>query len=875
MIIVSSHAYQGKSIYSNKPVVKLTIDLGKYADTPTKDIEGFNETIQELLPGLEKHCCCMGYEGGFIERLKEGTYLAHVIEHIALELQVILGYDIRFGKTRETGEKGIYNIIYGYENEYAGIEAGRLAFGIIEGILAGELPDINKRLKEIRKICIATDFGVSTSAIVNEAQGKNIPVIRLGNGSILQLGYGKYQKRIEATLTENSSCVSVDIACNKELTKSILSEYGIPVPEGKVFKNEQEALEYCEKIGYPVVVKPNYGSHGKGVSINLKNPQEVLEAFKIVREYEDTVLVEKYVKGSYYRVLVVGDEVVAASHRISAHVTGDGASTLRELIKRENSNPMRGEGHEKPLTKINIDKVVEQYLKKRNLTLEYTPNDGEIVYLRENDNLSTGGVAIDVTDEIHEQNRKLIALAARIIGLDVAGVDISAVDISRPLTETGGAIIEINAAPGIRMHHYPYRGSSRNVAKAIVDMLFPEGSESRIPIVSVTGTNGKTTTSRMIAHIIGHMGHTVGMTSTSGIYVNEELIKYGDNTGPISARTVLMDRRVEYAVLETARGGIVNKGLGYDMADVGIVTNITEDHLGIDGINTIEDLAYVKSLVAEAVKKDGYAVLNADDQYCLSMRERIKSNIILFSLSTDNEAVKNHILKGEIAIYSDDSRIFISKGGVELPFIEVKAVPATMDGILRHNIINSMAAIAGAIGLGIPIESIISGLSTFRCDNTINPGRFNIHDINGIRVILDYGHNIDGYRVVIDSLKQMKSGRLIGIIGVPGDRTDSSTITIGNMCGNCFDRIYIKEDRDKRGRESGEIAALLEKGCRMGSIKPSEIFTELAEEKALEKAFLDALPGDIIIVFFEEYQLLMDVIERINAELLKIHQIIA
>lgn len=875
MIIVSSHAYQGKNIYSYKPVVKLTVDLGKYADTPTKDIEGFNDKIQELLPGLKKHCCCIGYEGGFIERLEEGTYLAHVMEHIALELQVRLGYDIRFGKTRETGEKGIYNIIYGYENEYAGLETGRLAFRIIEGILAGELPDVNKKLKEIKRVCIATDFGVSTAAIVNEAQEKDIPVIRLGSGSILQLGYGKNQKRIEATLTENASCVSVDIACNKELTKSILNEYGIPVPEGKVFRNEQEALEYCEKIGYPVVVKPNYGSHGKGVSINLKNPQEVLEAFKIVREYEDTVLVEKYVKGSYYRVLVVGDEVVAASHRISAHVTGDGASTLRELIKRENSNPMRGEGHEKPLTKINIDKVVEQYLKKRNLTLEYTPNDGEIVYLRENDNLSTGGVAIDVTDEIHEQNRKLIALAARIIGLDVAGVDISAVDISRPLTETGGAIIEINAAPGIRMHHYPYRGSSRNVAKAIVDMLFPEGSESRIPIVSVTGTNGKTTTSRMIAHIIGHMGHTVGMTSTSGIYVNEELIKYGDNTGPISARTVLMDRRVEYAVLETARGGIVNKGLGYDMADVGIVTNITEDHLGIDGINTIEDLAYVKSLVAEAVKKDGYAVLNADDQYCLSMRERIKSNIILFSLSTDNEAVKNHILKGEIAIYSDDSRIFISKGGVELPFIEVKAVPATMDGILRHNISNSMAAIAGAIGLGIPIESIISGLSTFRCDNTINPGRFNIHDINGIRVILDYGHNIDGYRVVIDSLKQMKSGRLIGIIGVPGDRTDSSTITIGNMCGNCFDRIYIKEDRDKRGRESGEIVALLEKGCRMGSIKPSEIFTELAEEKALEKAFLDALPGDIIIVFFEEYQLLMDVIEKMNAELLKIHQIIA
>jgi cyanophycin synthetase len=628
-------------------------------------------------------------------------------------------------------------------------------------------------------------------------------------------------------------------------------------------------------LGYPVVVKPNFGSHGKGVSINLRNPQEVLDAYKIAKEYEDTVLIEKYIKGSYYRVLVVGDKVVAVSHRICAHVTGDGTSTVKELVNKENSNPMRGDGHEKPLTKINIDKISEQYLKKQGLTVDYIPNEGQIVYLRENDNLSTGGVAIDVTDEIHEQNRKIIVQAARVIGLDVAGVDISTADISKPITETGGAIIEINAAPGIRMHHYPYQGTSRNAAKAIVDMLFPEGSESRVPIVSVTGTNGKTTTSRMIAHIIRQMGFTVGMTTTSGIYINDELIKYGDNTGPVSAKTVLMDRRVEYAVLETARGGIVNKGLGYDEANVGIVTNITEDHLGIDDINTLEDLAYVKSLVAEAVKENGYAVLNADDQYCLSMRERIKANIILFSLSTENEAVRDHIQNGGIAIYSNGSTIFINKGGVELPFIEAKAIPATMNGILKHNISNSMAAIAGAIGMGISIESIITGLSTFRCDSAANPGRFNIHDVNGIKVILDYGHNIDGYRVVIDSLKQMKTGRLIGVIGTPGDRTDSSTITIGKMCGDCFDRIYVKEDKDRRGREPGEVAALLEKGCRMGNIKSSEVIIELAEERALEKAILDAEPGDIVIVFFEEYQPLMNVVEKMTMELPKVNQIIA
>lgn len=875
MIIVSSHAYQGKNIYSYKPVVKLVIDLGKYAETPTKDVEGFNETLQELLPGLVKHCCCTGHEGGFIERLQEGTYFAHVIEHIAIELQSKLGYDIRFGKTRVTGKKGVYNIVYGYDNECAGLEAGKLAVEIMEGILAGELPDLDIRLEAIRKVCIATDFGASTAAIAKEASERDIPIIRIGDGSILQMGYGKYQKRIEATLTENTSCVAVDIACNKELTKELLHEYGIPVPTGKLVKSEQEALEYSEKLGYPVVVKPNFGSHGKGVSINLKNPQEVLEAYKIAAEYEDTILVEKYIKGTYYRVLVVGDKVVAASHRICAHIKGDGESTIIELVNRENNNPLRGNGHEKPLTKIKIDKVVELYLKKQNLTLEYIPDKGEIVYLRENDNISTGGVAVDVTDEVHEQNRKLLAQAAQIVGLDVAGVDISTADISKPITETGGAIIEINAAPGIRMHHYPYQGTSRNVAKAIVDMLFPEGCSSRVPIVAVTGTNGKTTTSRMIAHIIRQMGFTVGMTSTSGIYINDELIKYGDNTGPISAKTVLMDRRVEYAVLETARGGIINRGLGYDIADVGIVTNITEDHLGIDDINTLEDLAYIKSLVVEAVKDTGYSVLNADDKYCLSMRARIRSNIILYSLSVDNEAIKEHIRDGGISIYSDGTTIFINKGGVELPFIEAKTVPATMNGVLKHNISNAMAAIAGSIGMGLPIESIIAGLSTFRCDSASNPGRFNVHDVNGIKVILDYGHNIDGYRVVIDSLEQMKTGRLIGVIGTPGDRTDSSTITIGNMCGNCFDKVYIKEDKDRRGREPGAVAALLEAGCKMGSIKPSEVFIELAEEKALEKAILDASPGDIVIVFFEEYQLMMDVVERVTLELSKVQQIIA
>lgn len=875
MDIVSSHAYQGRSIYSHKPVVKIVVNLGIYEDIPTSDLPNFSKSLTGLLPGLYKHQCAKGYEGGFVERLQEGTYLAHVIEHVALEIQSMLGYDLNYGKARKANEKGHYNIIYAYKNEYAGIESGKLAIELISSIMDGRPLPVAERIEQIRKICAETDFGPSTAAIVEEARKRGIPVMRIGSGSLLQLGYGKKQKRIQATLTENASCIAVDTACNKELTKEVLAEYGIPVPFGKVVKNVQEALAYSEKLGYPVVVKPNSCNQGKGVSVNLKSPQEVLDAYEIAKEFEETVMVEKYIKGNYYRVLVVDGKVAAASQRISAFVTGDGHSTIRELVDRENNNPLRGDGHEKPLTRITIDKVSERYLRRLNLSLDYVPEKEEIVYLRENDNLSTGGVAIDMTDVIHEKNKQLVVLAAQVIGLDIAGIDICATDLSKPITETGGAIIEVNAAPGIRMHHYPYRGMPRNVAGAIVDMLFPEGEKGTIPIVSVTGTNGKTTTVRMISSILRQMGHVVGTTTTSGIYVDNKLVREGDNTGAISTRTVLADRRVGCAVLETARGGLISRGLGYDLADVGIVTNITEDHLGIDGIDTLEDLAYVKSLVIEAVKGSGYAVLNADDPYCISMEEQVKAKTIFYSMSKDNEITRRHIAEGGTAVYSDGVNIYANRDGREELITKISEVPATLDGVLRHNIYNSLAAAAGCIGLGVPYAEIRKGLSVFTCNSSDNPGRFNLFDINGITVVLDYGHNIDGYRVTLESLQQMKKKKLIGVVGTPGDRTDSSTIKVGQLCGESFDRVYIKEDKDKRGRKSGEIAALLEQGCKMGSIKATEIHIELMEEKALEKAILSAEPGDIVIAYFEEYKPLINVIERLRTELGSVQPVIA
>lgn len=876
MKITSLYAYQGRNIYSHKPVIKLNIELEDYYNLATKDIEGFNDGLVKSLPGLHKHNCSRGYPGGFIERLKEGTYFPHVVEHIAIELQNLLGYNVAFGRAIDGGNEKSYDVIYSYINEYAGIESGKLAMELIYSIIEKYDFDLQKELRRIKTECIKQDFGISTEMIKTEAEKRGIPITRIGKGSLIQLGYGKNGRIMQATLSDCPSCISVDTACNKDLTKMMLSDYGIPVPEGKLVKNEDELLKQCMILGYPVVVKPNFGSHGIGVSINLKTPEEVLNAYNIAKEYEDTVLVEKYIKGNHYRLLVVGNKMVAASMRIAAHVVGDGEHGIKELIELENTeNTKRGEGHEKPLTKIIVDKVVEAYLAKQNINLNYIPSYGEIVHLRENDNLSTGGIAIDVTDKVHPDSIDYAISAAKIIGLDIAGIDITIQDISKSLIETGGAIIEINAAPGIRMHHFPAVGKSRNVAYEIVKHICPEDREYSIPIISVTGTNGKTTTVRMINHIIRGMNKCVGMTTTDGVYINDDCIKHGDNSGPVSARTILMDRRVEIAVFETARGGIVNKGLGYEIADVGIITNIQEDHLGIDGIYDLDQLAYVKSLVAEAVKNTGYAVLNADDEHCVKIIKNLKSKIILFSLKKDNGVIAKHIKAGGIAFYFDGNDIVLVKSKKDIKVIEVRSIPSALDGILEYNIQNVLAAASGAYAAGVDLSKVRDGLSTFKSDFTDNPGRFNIYDVNGVKVIIDYGHNIDGYRCVLESLKKLKKNRLIGVIGVPGDRTDSSTLIIGEMCGNFFDKVYIKEDKDKRGRKNGEVAEVLKTGCQKGSINKTNIFIELIEDRALEMAIKSAETDDVVVAFYEDLEPLINVIEKMKSPIYKTGLIIA
>ncbi|EMT39684.1 cyanophycin synthetase [Thermoanaerobacter thermohydrosulfuricus WC1] len=859
MIIKDIRVYRGRNIYSHRPVIKMVVDIERL-DIPTKDIPNFNERLIKRLPGLSKHSCSYGYEGGFLKRLEEGTYLPHVTEHIILELQNMLGYDVKFGRARNI-EGDLYYIIYEYGLEECGIRVGKLAVEMVNKFIQGEEFDLEERLERIRNIIAEIELGPSTMAIKNEALKAGIPVTRVGNGSILRLGYGKYQKMIEGTISQNTSCIAVDIASDKILTKQILRDHGFPVPEGDVAYNEEEAIAIAEEIGYPVAIKPYNGNQGKGVHLNITNKEEVSIAYRNAKAYSDLVIVEKHIKGKHYRVLVVGEKVVAVAEKIPAHVIGDGIHTIEELVEIENKNPLRGKGHEKPLTKLTIDTISKMTLKKQGFDLEEIPKKGQKVFLRESANLSTGGIAIDKTDDIHPYNIEIAVRAAKAIGLDIAGIDITMEDIKKPLTKENGAIIEINASPGIRMHHYPSKGKPRNVAKAIVDMLFPKGSKATIPIISITGTNGKTTVTRMTAHILKTYGYTVGMTCTDGIYIDDTCVYKGDNTGPKSARTCLADKNIDAAVLETARGGIIREGLGYDLADIGVITNISEDHLGIDGIETLEDLAFVKALVVEAVKEDGYSVLNADDPMTTYLAQRAKGKIIYFSMYDNNLTVKKHIEKGGIAVYVKDGVIVIANGQI-IPVVKIEEIPAALSGKVLYNVENALAAIAASYGVKVPVNIIAKGIKTFYCDTTHNPGRFNLFNVGNFRVLVDYGHNIAGIKSVIEAAQKLDANRLIGVIGVPGDRINSSILKVGEICGQGFDFIYVKEDLDLRGRKPGEVAKLLEQGAIKGGIDRKKIKTILKETEALRAAMYNAEGGDLIVVFYEKYQPIIEVIEE-------------
>ena len=860
MKLVEHRHFSGINVHCLKPALEAVVDLEELANKETTDFPEFTKDLIRMLPGLKEHVCGIGKQGGFLLRLQKGTFFGHVSEHVAIELLNMAGYNSTYGKTRIIDDKSLYKIVIQCYWPKVALEALEMALHLVQGLVEGrspELPDIAR----LEKILAREMPGPSTQAILDAAMSRGIPVKVMGHGSIIRLGTGSYRQFVEATVTGKTSCIGVDMACDKTLTKRILSDALIPTPGGKIARDEEHAVEIAKELGGKAVVKPCDGNQGKGVSLNLVSEAEVRAAYKVAENYSNKIIVEEQIFGRHYRILVINNRVEAVSERFPAQVTGDGIHTIKELIEIENLNPLRGYDHEKPLTIIKTDQVVFNVLARQNLTMNYIPPKEEIISLRDNANLSTGGTAADVTEDIHPENLDLACRIARLLCLDVAGIDVVTEDISQPLLAGSGAIIEVNAAPGVRMHLFPSVGKSRPVGDAIVDYLFPWHRRHSVPLVSITGTNGKTTTSRMIAHTIKALGRKVGMTSTDGIYIDGICISSGDNTGPVSADVVLSDPAIDVAVLETARGGLVRRGLGYSEADVAVVTNLSDDHLGSDGINTLEELAHVKSLVVETVSPSGFAVLNADDERVIAMAGKCPGGIILFScLGGENRAFVRHLAAGGRGVMVLGKKILTVVGAAKEVIAELDSIPITYGGAAQYNVANCLAAVGALWGLGLDPPEIAAGITSFD-GLEHNPGRANLYDMGGYSVLVDYGHNIDGYQNILNLVSSLAPRRRVGIIGLPGDRKDSDIIAVGKLCGQEFDMIYIKEDADLRGRGPGDVTLLLTEGINQSGKKP-RIEAISCEQKALTTAITNHHPGDLIVIFYDKLAPLQDIIEH-------------
>ena len=793
-------------------LIVMLLDLQEMEQRPTNTIPGFLERLQELLPSMYSHRCSEEVEGGFFIRVKDGTWMGHVIEHIALEIQTLAGMDVGFGRTRESDVPGVYHVVFSYYEAKAGIYAAKASVAIAEALIEGKPYDLDADIQSLREIREEERLGPSTGSIVSEAERRKIPWIRLNRHSLVQLGYGKNQKRIQATIASTTSSIAVELACDKEDTKNLLEAAEVPVPRGIIAYNEEDLERAVKRIGYPLVTKPLNGNHGKGATTNLNTWDELKEGMEIARKYSRAVICEKFITGYDHRALVINYKFVAAALRTPAAITGDGKHNIQELINIVNSDPRRGFGHEKVLTNISIDTQTENILEAKGLTLESVLRKGEELWLKPTANLSTGGTSTDLTDQVHPSNIILFERIARIIGLDICGIDIMAPDLTTPIAENGGAVIEVNAAPGFRMHLEPSLGLARNVADPVIDMLFPPGKTARIPIIAISGTNGKTTTTRLIAHIMKQTGNNVGYTTTDGIYIQNQLMQSGDCTGPVSAEFILKDPTVEVAVLECARGGILRAGLGFHNCNVAVVTNVAGDHLGLQGIDTIEKLARVKGVVPKTVFKDGYAILNADDDLVYGMRKELDCNIALFSLNEKSNRILDHCKKGGLAAVYEDGFLTIIKGGWKIRVEKVNNVPITFAGTAEFNVANSLGAILAAYVSDVSIENIRLALQTFVPSPALTPGRMNIFKFNNFTVMLDYAHNTHGMQAISKFVGQVNASVKVGIVAGVGDRRDEDTIELGEEAAKMFDEIIIRQDKNLRGRTDMEIIDLIKIG---------------------------------------------------------------
>jgi cyanophycin synthetase len=889
LTIVEARVYRGANVWSYSPCVHLVVDLGSLEDFPSNTIPGFVDSLLDLLPGLANHSCSRGRKGGFVERLREGTWLGHVAEHVALQLQQEAGHDLRRGKTRQVkGVRGRYNVVFGYQDESVALAGGRLAVRLVNHLVVPDDGfDFEAELERFLVDAERTSFGPSTQAIIEEAESRDIPWIRLNEYSLVQLGQGVHQKRVRATMTSVTPAIAVDIAGDKELTTRLLAAAGLPVPRSESVRSVERAVGAADRIGYPVVVKPLDGNHGRGVCLNLADADEVRAAFPEAQDESRRgwVVVESYITGRDYRCLIIGGHMVAVAERVPAHVVGDGEHTVRELVAITNADPRRGVGHEKVLTRIKVDAAAEELVRQQGFALDSVPPADVMVKLTLTGNMSTGGISIDRTFDAHPENVEVAEEAARVIGLDIAGIDFICPDISEPVRETGGAICEVNAAPGFRMHTHPTEGHPQFVAKPVVDLLFPPGTPSRIPIIAVTGTNGKTTTCRMIAHVFKGMGRKVGMTSTDGIVIDERLVIRADASGPKSARMVLQNPRVDLAVFEVARGGILREGLGYERNDVAVVLNVQADHLGLRGIDTLEQLADVKAVLVEAVPRTGHAVLNADDPLVRAMRRRSSGEVVWFSMepavSEVREMIDTHCRRGGRAVVLEPSErgemIVIRHGQRSMQLAWTHLLPATFGGRARMNVQNALAATAAAFAAGAPLHDIRQGLRSFSTSYYLSPGRLNQIEVNGVTVIVDYCHNPPGMRLLgdfVDRLGQSleaahEFGRpsRIGMIAAAGDRRDDDMRELGRIAAHHFDVIVVREDVVLRGRRPGETPELVAEGvragmadggrCRQVEIVPDEI-------AAVRHCMARANPGDLVVLCVDKHPAVLAELESIS-----------
>ena len=847
MKIIKVQALRGPNIWSiqRKKLIQMRLDLEEMEQFPTNKIDGFKERIEAMFPSMIEHRCSEGCRGGFFSRVERGTWMGHVIEHIALEIQSLAGMETGFGRTRETKTLGTYNVVFSYTEENVGLFAAESSVAIAEALIAGTEYDLNADLQKMREIRERVRLGPSTGSIVEEAVSRDIPWIRLGTNSLVQLGYGVNQMRFQATITCKTSSIAVDIACNKEQTKKMLDMASIPVANGSICTDEEGLAETIKKIGYPIVLKPLDGNHGKGASINVTNWEDAVSGLAFAQVYGKRVIVEKFITGFDFRILVIDNKLVAAAKRVPAHVIGNGTDTIQQLIETTNQDPRRGYGHENVLTQIDVDRDTEDLLEKLNYTLETIPRIGEIVFLKSTANLSTGGTSVDVTDMMHPENIFLAERISRVIGLDVCGVDIMAENLTQPLKENGGVILEVNAAPGFRMHLAPSEGLPRNVAAPVIDMLYPPGKSCRIPIIAVTGTNGKTTTTRLLAHIVKNNGFKVGFTTSDGIYVQNHMMEKGDTTGPLSAEYILRDPTVEFAVLETARGGILRSGLGFSLCDIGVITNIQEDHLGISDIHTLEDLAKVKATVVKSIRKNGWAVLNGDDPHCVKLGNDLNCNVAYFSLDEDSEFIKKLCAEGKTVAVYENGYITIKKGEWKIRIERATHVPLTLGGKAKFMIANVLAATLASYLWGFKTEDISLSLQTFIPSAAQTPGRMNIFEFKKFKVLIDFAHNASGYKGVEEYLQSVDATKKIGIIAGVGDRRDEDIRECANIAARMFDHIIIRQEKYLRGRTEDEIIELILEGIKSsGKSVTYEIIPK--ETEAIKHAINSAEEGSFI-----------------------------